>query len=205
MNLLLTSILSLIMTNDMPKLPYASNALEPVISQETIDYHYGKHLQTYVNNLNALITGTPYATRSVEELVAIAPEGPVLNNAGQVLNHTLYFLQFTPNPSQKEPEGKLAEAIRRDFGNFENFKDEMTQAGTTLFGSGWAWLAMNQDGKLVIVKEANGGNPIRQGMKPLLGFDVWEHAYYLDYRNRRTDHLSKLWEIIDWQVVESRM
>jgi len=205
MNLLLTSILSLIMTNDMPKLPYASNALEPVISQETIDYHYGKHLQTYVNNLNALITGTPYATRSVEELVAIAPEGPVLNNAGQVLNHTLYLLQFTPNPSQKEPEGKLAEAIRRDFGNFENFKDEMTQAGTTLFGSGWAWLAMNQDGKLVIVKEANGGNPIRQGMKPLLGFDVWEHAYYLDYRNRRTDHLSKLWEIIDWQVVESRM
>ena len=205
MNLLLTSILSLIMTNDMPKLPYASNALEPVISQETIDYHYGKHLQTYVNNLNALITGTPYATRSVEELVAIVPEGPVLNNAGQVLNHTLYFLQFTPNPSQKEPEGKLAEAIRRDFGNFENFKDEMTQAGTTLFGSGWAWLAMNQDGKLVIVKEANGGNPIRQGMKPLLGFDVWEHAYYLDYRNRRTDHLAKLWEIIDWQVVESRM
>ena len=205
MNLLLTSILSLIMTNDMPKLPYASNALEPVISQETIDYHYGKHLQTYVNNLNALITGTPYATRSVEELVAIAPEGPVLNNAGQVLNHTLYFLQFTPNPSQKEPEGKLAEAIRRDFGNFENFKDEMTQAGTTLFGSGWAWLAMNKDGKLVIVKEANGGNPIRQGMKPLLGFDVWEHAYYLDYQNRRTDHLAKLWEIIDWQVVESRM
>lgn len=205
MNLLLTSILSLIMTNDMPKLPYASNALEPVISQETIDYHYGKHLQTYVNNLNALITGTPYATRSVEEIVTIAPEGPVLNNAGQVLNHTLYFLQFTPNPSQKEPEGKLAEAIRRDFGNFENFKDEMTQAGTTLFGSGWAWLAMNKDGKLVIVKEANGGNPIRQGMKPLLGFDVWEHAYYLDYQNRRTDHLAKLWEIIDWQVVESRM
>lgn len=205
MNLLLTSILSLIMTNDMPKLPYASNALEPVISQETIDYHYGKHLQTYVNNLNALITGTPYATRSVEEIVTIAPEGPVLNNAGQVLNHTLYFLQFTPNPSQKEPEGKLAEAIRRDFGNFENFKDEMTQVGTTLFGSGWAWLAMDKDGKLVIVKEANGGNPIRQGMKPLLGFDVWEHAYYLDYQNRRTEHLAKLWEIIDWQVVESRM
>lgn len=205
MNLLLTSILSLIMTNGMPKLPYANNALAPIISQETIDYHYGKHLQTYVNNLNALITGTPYATRSVEELVAIAPEGPVLNNAGQVLNHTLYFLQFTPNPSQKEPEGKLAEAIRRDFGNFENFKDEMTQAGTTLFGSGWAWLAMNKDGKLVIVKEANGGNPIRQGMKPLLGFDVWEHAYYLDYQNRRTDHLAKLWEIIDWQVVENRM
>lgn len=205
MNLLLTSILSLIMTNGMPKLPYANNALAPIISQETIDYHYGKHLQTYVNNLNALIAGTPYANKSVEEIVVIAPEGPVFNNAGQVLNHTLYFLQFTPNPSQKEPEGKLAEAIRRDFGNFENFKNEMTQAGTTLFGSGWAWLAMNKDGKLVIVKEANGGNPIRQGMKPLLGFDVWEHAYYLDYQNRRTDHLAKLWEIIDWQVVENRM
>ena len=123
MNLLLTSILSLIMTNGMPKLPYANNALAPIISQETIDYHYGKHLQTYVNNLNALIAGTPYANKSVEEIVAIAPEGPVLNNAGQVLNHTLYFLQFTPNPSQKEPEGKLAEAIRRDFGNFENFKN----------------------------------------------------------------------------------
>ena len=133
-----------------------------------------------------------YEKMGLREIVERAPEGPLLNNAGQVLNHTLYFLQFTPNPSQKEPEGKLAEAIRRDFGNFENFKDEMTQAGTTLFGSGWAWLAMNQDGKLVIVKEANGGNPIRQGMKPLLGFDVWEHAYYLDYQNRRTDHLAKL-------------
>ena len=205
MNLLLTSIISLIMTNGMPKLPYANDALEPVISQETIDYHYGKHLQTYVNNLNALTVGTPYADKSVEEIVTIAPEGPVFNNAGQVLNHTLYFLQFSPNPSQKEPEGKLAEAIRRDFGNFENFKNEMTDAATTLFGSGWAWLAMNKDGKLVIMKEANGGNPIRQGMKPLLGFDVWEHAYYLDYQNRRTDHLAKLWEIIDWQVVGNRM
>lgn len=205
MNLLLTSIISLIMTNGMPKLPYANDALEPVISQETIDYHYGKHLQTYVNNLNALTAGTPYADKSVEEIVTIAPEGPVFNNAGQVLNHTLYFLQFSPNPSQKEPEGKLAEAIRRDFGNFENFKNEMTDAATTLFGSGWAWLAMNKDGKLVIMKEANGGNPIRQGMKPLLGFDVWEHAYYLDYQNRRTDHLAKLWEIIDWQVVGNRM
>lgn len=205
MNLLLTSIISLIMTNGMPKLPYANDALEPVISQKTIDYHYGKHLQTYVNNLNALTAGTPYADKSVEEIVTIAPEGPVFNNAGQVLNHTLYFLQFSPNPSQKEPEGKLAEAIRRDFGNFENFKNEMTDAATTLFGSGWAWLAMNKDGKLVIMKEANGGNPIRQGMKPLLGFDVWEHAYYLDYQNRRTDHLAKLWEIIDWQVVGNRM
>ena len=205
MNILLTSIISLIMAYTMPKLPYENNALEPVISQETINYHYGKHLQTYVNNLNALTQNTPYAGKSVEEIVSTAPDGAIFNNAGQVLNHTLYFLQFSPSPSQEEPQGKLAEAIRRDFGNFENFKNEMTNAATTLFGSGWAWLAMNKDGKLVIVKEANGGNPIRQGMKPLLGFDVWEHAYYLDYQNRRTDHLAKLWKIIDWQVVENRM
>ena len=205
MNVLLTSIISLIMTYNMPLLPYAKDALAPVISQETIDFHYGKHLQTYVNNLNSLVSGTPFEGKSVEEIVEVAPDGAIFNNAGQVLNHTLYFLQFTPNPERLVPEGKLAEAINRDFGNFENFKDEMTKAASTLFGSGWAWLAMNRDGKLVIVKEANGSNPLRQGMKPLLGFDVWEHAYYLDYKNRRTDHLANLWKIIDWQAVENRM
>ena len=205
MKLLLTSILSMIMSYNMPQLPYAKDALSPVISPETIDYHYGKHLQTYVNNLNQLVPGTPFEGKTVEEIVAVAPDGAIFNNAGQVLNHTLYFLQFTPNPERLVPQGKLAEAIRRDFGNFENFKDEMTQAATTLFGSGWAWLAMTQDGKLVIVKEANGSNPIRRKLKPLLGFDVWEHAYYLDYQNRRTDHLANLWKIIDWQAVESRM
>ena len=205
MNVLLTTITSLIMTYSMPILPYAKDALAPIISQETIDFHYGKHLQTYVNNLNALVSGTPFEGKTVEEIVAVAPDGAIFNNAGQVLNHTLYFLQFTPQPEQNQPAGKLAEAIQRDFGNFENFKDEMTQAATSLFGSGWAWLAMNKDGKLVIVKEPNGSNPIRQGMKPLLGFDVWEHAYYLDYQNRRTDHLANLWKIIDWKVVENRM
>ena len=205
MNVLLTTITSLIMTYSMPALPYAKDALAPIISQETIDFHYGKHLQTYVNNLNALVSGTPFEGKTVEEIVAVAPDGAIFNNAGQVLNHTLYFLQFTPQPEQNQPAGKLAEAIQRDFGNFENFKDEMTQAATSLFGSGWAWLAMNKDGKLVIVKEPNGSNPIHQGMKPLLGFDVWEHAYYLDYQNRRTDHLANLWKIIDWKVVENRM
>lgn len=205
MNVLLTTITSLIMTYSMPTLPYAKDALAPIISQETIDFHYGKHLQTYVNNLNALVSGTPFEGKTVEEIVAVAPDGAIFNNAGQVLNHTLYFLQFTPQPEQNQPAGKLAEAIQRDFGNFENFKDEMTQAATSLFGSGWAWLAMNKDGKLVIVKEPNGSNPIRQGMKPLLGFDVWEHAYYLDYQNRRTDYLANLWKIIDWKVVENRM
>lgn len=205
MNVLLTSILSMIMTYNMPTLPYAKDALSPTISQETIDYHYGKHLQTYVNNLNSLVPGTPFEGKTVEEIVAEAPDGAIFNNAGQVLNHTLYFQQFTPNPSRQEPEGALGEAIRRSFGNFENFKKQMTEAATTLFGSGWAWLAMDKDGKLVIVKEANGSNPVRQGMKPLLGFDVWEHAYYLDYQNRRTDHLANLWKIIDWEVVEKRM
>ena len=205
MNVLLTSIISLLMTYEMPPLPYAKDALAPVISQATIDYHYGKHLQTYVNNLNALVQGTPFEGKTVEEIVSVAPDGALFNNAGQVLNHTLYFLQFTPKPERHVPEGKLAEAIVRDFGNFENFRDEMTKAATTLFGSGWAWLAIDKQGKLHIVKEANGSNPLRQGMKPLLGFDVWEHAYYLDYQNRRTDHLAKLWDIIDWQVVESRM
>ena len=205
MNVLLTSIISLLMTYEMPPLPYAKDALAPVISQATIDYHYGKHLQTYVNNLNALVQGTPFEGKTVEEIVSVAPDGALFNNAGQVLNHTLYFLQFTPKPERHVPEGKLAEAIVRDFGNFENFRDEMTKAATTLFGSGWAWLAIDKQGKLHIVKEANGSNPLRQGMKPLLGFDVWEHAYYLDYQNRRTDHLAKLWNIIDWQVVESRM
>lgn len=205
MNALLTTIVSMIMSYHMPALPYAKDALAPVISQATIDCHYGKHLQTYVNNLNALVPGTPFEGKSVEEIVSVAPDGAIFNNAGQVLNHTLYFQQFNPQPTQTEPSGKLAEAIQRDFGNFENFKDEMTQAATTLFGSGWAWLAMDKNGKLVVVKEANGSNPLRQGMKPLLGFDVWEHAYYLDYQNRRTDHLANLWKIIDWQVVENRM
>ena len=205
MNVLLTSIISLIMTYNMPILPYSKDALSPIISQETVDYHYGKHLQTYINNLNSLVSDTPFKGKTVEEIVSVAPDGAIFNNAGQVLNHTLYFLQFTPSPQQYGPSGELAKAIQRDFGNFENFKDEMTKAASNLFGSGWVWLAMNKEGKLVIVKEANGSNPLRQGMKPLLGFDVWEHAYYLDYQNRRTEHLSNLWKIIDWKVVENRM
>ena len=193
------------MNYEMPKLPYAHEALEPVISQQTVDFHYGKHLQAYVNNLNNLVPGTEYEGKTVEEIVATAPDGAVFNNAGQVLNHTLYFLQFTPNPSRKEPTGKLREAIDRDFGSFENMKKELNAAATGLFGSGWAWLAVDKDGKLHITKEANGSNPLRKGMTPLLGFDVWEHAYYLDFQNRRADHIQALWDIIDWEAVEKRM
>lgn len=193
------------MSYQMPTLPYAHNALEPVISKSTIDYHYGKHLQAYVDKLNELVAGSEFEGKTVEEIVASAPDGAIFNNAGQVLNHTLYFLQFSPNPSEKEPTGKLAEAIKRDFGSFDNLKKEMKAASIGLFGSGWAWLAATKEGKLVITKEANGSNPIRHGYKPLVGFDVWEHAYYLDYQNKRADHIDQLWSIIDWQIVEKRM
>lgn len=205
MNILSTFIIHTIMTYTIPSLPYANDALEPVISQETINYHYGKHLQTYVNNLNALVPGTNDEGKSLEEIVTTTNDTAIFNNAGQVLNHTLYFLQFTPSPRTPKPTGKLADAIDRNFGSFENFKKEMNIAAIGLFGSGWAWLAMDKEGKLHILKEANGSNPIRQGMKPLLGFDVWEHAYYLDYQNRRADHIAQLWDIIDWKTVESRM
>ncbi len=205
MNTILMSLILTVMTYQMPKLPYATDALETVISQETIDYHYGKHLQTYVNNLNNLVPGTEFEGKPVEVIVATAPDGAIFNNAGQVLNHTLYFLQFAPRPAKKEPTGKLAEAIKRDFGSFENFKKQFNDTAVGLFGSGWAWLSADKAGKLVITKEPNGSNPVRHGFKPLLGFDVWEHAYYLDYQNRRADHINRLWEIIDWDAVEKRM
>ena len=193
------------MTYEMPKLPYANDGLEPVISQATIDYHYGKHLQTYVNNLNALVPGTEFEGKSVEEIVATAPDGGIFNNAGQVLNHTLYFLQFTPQPNKHEPSGKLAEAIKRDFGSFDNFKKEMNNASTTLFGSGWTWLSVDKDGKLHITKEANGSNPWRHGLKPLLGFDVWEHAYYLKHHNLRADYISDWFRVINWEAADLRL
>ena len=193
------------MTIQMPQLPYAPNALEPIISEQTINFHYGKHLQNYVNTLNNLIKGTELEGKSVEEIVNVAPEGPVFNNAGQVLNHTLYFTQFKSPVSENVPQGKIAEAINSSFGDFETFKKEFTQAAVSLFGSGWAWLSQDQSGKLVITKEPNGGNPLRSGLNPLMGIDVWEHAYYLDYQNRRPDHIAAVWDIIDWEVVGKRM
>lgn len=193
-----------VMTSFMPTLPYAPDALEPVISRETINLHYGKHLQTYVNNLEKFIKGTDLEGRTIEEIVVAAPEGPVFNNAGQVLNHTLYFLQFTPKPQTDRPTGELMEAVERDFGSFDTLKEQMNAAGAALFGSGWVWLCADPDGKLEILSCPNGDNPLRHGLVPLLGFDVWEHAYYLDYQNRRADHLTRLWEIIDWNEVARR-
>lgn len=193
------------MKNEMPKLPYPQNGLEPVISAETIDFHYGKHLQTYVNNLANLTKGSADEAKEVEEIVRTAPDGGIFNNAGQVLNHTLYFLQFTVPKADNAPTGKLKELIIRDFGSVEEMKAQFENAAVTLFGSGWAWLSLNKDGKLQITKESNAGNPLRQGNKPLLCFDVWEHAYYIDYRNRRAEHVKKLWDIIDWNVIEQRL
>ena len=184
-------------------LSYAPEALEPVISKETIGFHHGKHLAGYVNNLNTLLEGSPLAGLSLEEIVLKA-DGGILNNAGQILNHNLYFEQFAALKADNKPTGQLAEAIVRDFGSFEAFKEEFLKKGATLFGSGWVWLSADKDGKLVITQEANAANPIQKGLKPLLTFDVWEHAYYLDYQNRRPDHLAALWQIINWDIIENR-
>ena len=192
----------------MPKfelitLPYEANALEPVISAQTIGFHHGKHLQGYVNNLNAAIEGTPFAEMDLVDIVKKA-SGGMLNNAGQILNHNLYFQQFNKPVADNKPTGALAEAINAQFGSFEEFQKAFVQAGATLFGSGWVWLSTDADGKLVITQETNAANPEQKGLKPLLTFDVWEHAYYLDYQNRRPDHLNALWQIVDWNVVAHR-
>ena len=184
-------------------LPYAIDALEPVISKQTLEFHHGKHLAGYVNNLNGLLEGSPLVELPLEELVCKATGG-MLNNAGQILNHNMYFEQFCAPKADNAPTGKLAEAIARDFGSFEAFKEAFQKSGATLFGSGWVWLSADKDGKLVITQEANAANPVQKGLKPLLTFDVWEHAYYLDYQNRRPDHLAALWQIIDWEVIEKR-
>ncbi len=191
-----------VMKFELVKLPYAADALEPVIGKQTIEYHHGKHLQTYVNNLNNLIPGTKFENTPLEKIVSES-DGAIFNNAGQVLNHNLYFTQFSPKGGGK-PQRKLAEAIDKTWGSFENFQKEFETAGVGLFGSGWVWLAKDKDGKLSITKEANGGNPVTKGLTPLLGFDVWEHAYYLDFQNRRADHLSALWKIVDWNAVGDR-
>ncbi len=187
---------------ELIKLPYNGRDLEPVISEKTIELHHGKHLQTYVNNLNKLIEGTKYENMDLETIVKES-DGGIFNNAGQILNHNMYFLQFSKNPT-KNPSGKLLEAINKEWGSYDNFKAEFENAGVTLFGSGWAWLASDKDGKLSIVKEINAGNPLTKGLTPLLCFDVWEHAYYVDFQNRRADHLKKLWDIVDWKIIEER-
>ena len=185
-------------------LPYEANALEPVISKETLGFHHGKHLNAYVNNLNGLIEGTKFEEMSLEEIVKTA-DGGVFNNAGQILNHNLYFTQFRTPKAGNQPTGVIAQWIDQQFGSFEAFKEEFTKKGATLFGSGWVWLSVDKEGKLVITQETNAGNPVQKGLRPLLTFDVWEHAYYIDYQNRRPDHLNALWQIINWDVVNERL
>ena len=185
------------------QLPSAPDALAPVISAETLAFHHGKHLQAYVNNLNAALPGTPFEGLSLEEIVCRA-EGGIFNNAGQVLNHNLYFTQFRSPREGNEPVGALKDRIDAQFGSFEAFRKDFAAKGAGLFGSGWVWLSADAEGNLVISQEPNAGNPITRSLRPLLTFDVWEHAYYLDYQNRRPDYLQSLWTLIDWDVVEAR-
>lgn len=186
----------------LPILPYEHGALAPVISQSTIDYHYGKHLQTYIDNLNKLIENTTWEQAELETIVKTA-DGAIFNNAAQAWNHTFYFNTFSPDAKQ-QPTGNLLQAIEKTWGSFEEFKKEFVGQGTAIFGSGWIWLAQTPENQLVILKESNAGNPLTHGYTPLLGIDVWEHSYYLDYQNRRADHLQALWKIIDWEIIESR-
>ena len=182
-------------------LPYAPEALEPVISSQTLAFHHGKHLAGYVNNLNALLPESKWAALTLEEIVVKA-DGPILNNAGQILNHNLYFSQFCAPKAENQPVGQLAAAITRDFGTFADFQSEFQKKGTTLFGSGWVWLSAQEDGTLVITQEPGASNPVTRGLKLLLTFDVWEHAYYIDYQNRRAVHLKELWKMVDWGAID---
>ena len=189
---------------ELMTLPYAAEALEPVISAATLGFHHGKHLATYVNNLNGLLPGSGLEGLPLEEVVLRATGG-LLNNAGQLLNHNLYFGQFMAPKADNRPTDELATAIDTAFGSFEAFQEAFVKAGVSLFGSGWVWLSIDGDGKLVITQEPNAANPVQRGMRPLMTMDVGEHAYYLDYQNRRPDHLSALWQIINWDVVAVRM
>ena len=182
-------------------LPYALDALEPVISANTLSFHHGKHLQAYVDNLNKLLAGTEWEDKSLEQIVRTST-GAIFNNAGQILNHNLYFSQFTPSGS--ELKGKIKAQIEQQWGSVDAFKSEFEQKGTSLFGSGWVWLQANASGELSIAQYAGADNPVAHCFRPLLTFDVWEHAYYLDYQNRRPAYLHSLWPIINWEEVEKR-
>lgn len=186
-------------------LPYSKEGLEPGISAQTLGFHHGKHLQGYVDNLNKLHVGSEFEGMALEDIIRKAPAGAIFNNAGQILNHNLYFLQFAPiSEAQHEPIGSLAAQIEKQWGTLDAFKAEFEAKGVSLFGSGWVWLSADANGQLVITQEPGASNPVVNGLKPLLTFDVWEHAYYLDYQNRRAAHLSALWQIVDWKVIEER-
>ena len=190
------------MTYTQPQLPYAVDALAPAISADTVNFHYGKHEKAYIDNLNRLLIGSPFENDELEDIIRNA-DGALLNNAAQAWNHIFYFFSFSPDGGGT-PTGPLADAINRDFGSFSQFQQQFEQAGLSLFGSGWVWLVADSNRRLHITQEPNAGNPLRKGLIPLLTFDVWEHAYYLDYQNRRADSLHSLWDIIDWSTIQSR-
>ena len=187
------------MVHELPPLPYAMNALAPHISQETLEYHYGKHHKTYVDNLNRLIPGTEFESLSLEDIIKKS-SGGIFNNAAQVWNHTFYWNCLSPNGGG-EPGGALAEAINKKFGSFADFKEQFTQCAVTTFGSGWAWLVKNPDGSLELVSTSNAGTPMTQGKTALLTCDVWEHAYYIDYRNARPKYVESFWNLVNWDFV----
>jgi superoxide dismutase, Fe-Mn family len=191
------------MTFELPALPYDKNALEPHISEETLDYHYGKHHQTYVTNLNNLVEGTEFATMSLEEIIQKS-SGGVFNNAAQVWNHTFYWNSLN-NKGGGEPTGAIAAAIVEHFGSFDSFKEQFTKTAVTTFGSGWAWLVKNTTGALELVSTSNAGNPLTEGKTPILTCDVWEHAYYIDYRNVRPKYLEAFWKLVNWDFANQNL
>ncbi|KTD00453.1 superoxide dismutase [Fe] [Fluoribacter gormanii] len=191
------------MTFTLPELPYAKNALEPHISSETLEYHYGKHHQAYVTNLNKLIPGTEFESMDLEEIIKNS-KGGIFNNAAQVWNHTFYWHCLSPNGGG-EPQGKLAEAINKHFGSFSAFKEEFTKTSISTFGSGWAWLVQDSTGALKIISTSNAGTPMTEGLTALLTCDVWEHAYYIDYRNARPDYVGAFWSLVNWDFVVSNL
>ncbi|HKK09382.1 MAG TPA: superoxide dismutase [Bacteroidales bacterium] len=187
----------------LPPLPYEKGALEPHISEKTVEFHYGKHHQAYVTKVNNLTKDTEFENASLEDIIRKAGGG-IFNNGAQVWNHTFYWHCLNPNGGGK-PAGKLKELIERDFGSFDEFKDEFTNAATTLFGSGWTWLSKTSEGKLIIEQRSNADNPLRDGLTPVLTCDMWEHAFYLDRQNRKPEYLEAFWELIDWDAAEKRL
>jgi len=191
------------MAFELPPLPFEKNALEPHISEQTVNFHYGKHHKTYVEKTNKLIEGTNFEDASLEKIIKEA-DGGIYNNGAQAWNHTFYWNSLSPGGGGK-PTGDLLSMIERDFGSFEEFKSEFTNSAATLFGSGWTWLALTPDGKLQILQESNAGNPLRKGMTPILTCDVWEHAYYLDRQNRKPEYIDAFWKLVNWEMVANRL
>ena len=189
----------------LPELGYQLNELAPMMSQQTLSYHYGKHFQTYVDNLNGLIDSTEYEGLAVEDIVRKAPDGPIANNAGQVLNHQLFFEQFRPDKNAKMPTGDLLFLIEQSFVSVYAMCEQMDSAAKGLFGSGWVWLAMDGEGRMQVLSLSNADNPLRHGLTPILTIDLWEHAYYLDYQNRRAEYLKNFWLLVNWRVVSRRI